>query len=131
MKLKPIVTTPITKSSSVSKFAVVLGDETEKTIEVQLTKMKSDSPMRIAAMQLDDQNNVITSRVLNNKGDNAEFKFSTNGELWLTKLDDEADISTGNVSFGLKDVEVSLGEKQAFKMNTITNDAKARSVDDV
>lgn len=131
MKLKPIQMNAPIKGNNATKYAVSLGNEPEKTVQVQLTKLQADSKTRIAALQLDANNNVITSRILTGQGANAEFKFQSDGELWLTPLDGNMQAPTSNsFSVELDDAEVSLEEK-VKKFKTIGTGAKTRSSDDV
>ncbi len=138
MRLKPIqLNAPATGAGTTTRYAVSLGEAPEKTIQVTLTKLQTDSDTRVAALQLDADSNIITSQILTAEGAQAEFTFQSDGELWLTPLDSNAQApksGSTSFSFSLNDAELRLQEKglkKGKKPPSISSDNKARSGDDV
>lgn len=125
-------------SSNVTKCAVSLDGAHHKTLHVKLTNQQSGSNTRIAALQVDNENNVVTSKILQGTGENASFRFFSDGELWLTTLVESSEgpmsaNKAGSVSFGMSEAELSLDvedEGDGGSRDTMT-DAKVKIPDEV
>lgn len=69
------------QNDRITRYAVALQGAIRKTVNVKL----NDETKPITAMHVDNQQNVLSTKTLQQQASNASFDFDDDGELWLVE----------------------------------------------
>ncbi len=70
------------QNDRIKRYAVALQGAVRKTINV---KLNSDAQTQVTALQVDNQKNVLNTKILQPEQTDANFDFDDDGELWLVE----------------------------------------------
>jgi len=95
------------KSDRITRYAVALQGAHHKTINV---KLNNNLQARVTALQIDNQDNVVSTRTLQPEQSDASFDFYNDGELWLVGMNDGNETPSSEDAFtvAMGDIQLNL-----------------------